>query len=71
MNGTMPAPRKSRPAPLKAADIRAIRLAADLDQEQFAERLGVSVGAVRNWEQGRRGISVFVTALVRQHFPKK
>jgi putative transcriptional regulator len=34
-------------------DTRAIRKALGLTQEQFARRHGFSVGAVRDWEQGR------------------
>lgn len=35
-------------------DVRAIRKGLDLTQEEFAERFGFSVGALRHWEQGRR-----------------
>jgi putative transcriptional regulator len=31
-----------------------IRKHIGLSQEQFAQLLGVSVGTIRNWEQGRR-----------------
>lgn len=33
--------------------IRAARLEADLSQVEFAQRLGVSVRTVQNWEAGR------------------
>lgn len=35
-------------------DVRAIRKGYKLTQEQFAHLLGISVGTLRNWEQGRR-----------------
>jgi putative transcriptional regulator len=35
-------------------DVRAIRERYNLPQEQFAAMLGVAVGTVRGWEQGRR-----------------
>ena len=38
----------------KAADVPVIRERLGLSQEAFASFLGVSVGTLRNWEQGRR-----------------
>jgi len=38
----------------KGADVRIIRGGLGLSQETFAGFLGVSVGTVRGWEQGRR-----------------
>lgn len=35
-------------------DVAAIRTKAHLSQEAFARRIGVAVGTLRNWEQGRR-----------------
>jgi len=35
-------------------DVRRIRKRYDLSQEQFANLIGVKVGTLRNWEQGRR-----------------
>lgn len=35
-------------------DVAAIRKATDLSQDVFAARIGVAVGTLRNWEQGRR-----------------
>jgi len=35
-------------------DVRTIRNDYGLTQEQFAQLLGISVGTLRNWEQGRR-----------------
>ncbi len=37
-----------------AADVRVIRDKLELSQSQFANRFGLSVRAVREWEQGRR-----------------
>jgi putative transcriptional regulator len=38
----------------REVDVAAIRKAADLSQDAFARRIGVAVGTLRNWEQGRR-----------------
>ena len=38
----------------KAVDVPAIRARLGLSQEAFAFCMGVSVGTLRNWEQGRR-----------------
>lgn len=38
-------------------DIAALRSHLGLSQEAFAAQFGVSVGTVRNWEQGRRSPS--------------
>lgn len=35
-------------------DIKAIRKHAKVTQQEFATMIGVSVGTLRNWEQGRR-----------------
>jgi putative transcriptional regulator len=35
-------------------DVRRIRESFDLSQPKFAAMLGISVGTLRNWEQGRR-----------------
>jgi putative transcriptional regulator len=40
--------------PPAAVDVRAIRARTGLSQPNFAKRFGFSVGAVREWEQGRR-----------------
>jgi putative transcriptional regulator len=34
-------------------DVKAIRAEMDLTQQQFAERFGLPLGNVRDWEQGR------------------
>lgn len=36
------------------ADVSALRRFVGLSQVEFAEALGISVGTLRNWEQGRR-----------------
>jgi putative transcriptional regulator len=38
----------------RRVDVSAIRARTGLSQEAFAHRIGVSVGTLRNWEQGRR-----------------
>ena len=38
----------------RAATVSAIRKELGLSQDQFAALMGVSVGTLRNWEQGRR-----------------
>ena len=35
-------------------DVRAIREQYGLSQDKFASLIGISVGTLRNWEQGRR-----------------
>jgi len=35
-------------------NIKRIRTSYDLSQDQFAAMLGISLGTLRNWEQGRR-----------------
>lgn len=36
-------------------DAASVRASYGLSQEKFAAMLGISVGTLRNWEQGRRG----------------
>ncbi len=38
----------------RTPDVRAMRARLGPSQEAFATRMGVSVGTLRNWEQGRR-----------------
>ena len=38
----------------KRIDVSAVRSRTGLSQDAFAQRIGVSVGTLRNWEQGRR-----------------
>src|SRR5688500_9896771 len=47
------APRSARPK-TDADYARAIRAATKLTQVEFAERIGVPIETVRNWEQGKR-----------------
>ncbi len=44
----------SRKIVFHSPDIRNIRKAANASQVEFARMIGVSVGTLRNWEQGRR-----------------
>lgn len=44
----------SRKTQLEIPDIKQIRAQFKLTQVQFASMLGISVGTLRNWEQGRR-----------------
>ncbi|WP_404295119.1 helix-turn-helix domain-containing protein (plasmid) [Microvirga sp. RSM25] len=37
-----------------AIDVAAVRTKTGLSQATFARRIGVPVGTLRNWEQGRR-----------------
>lgn len=53
-------------APFDAEAFRTIRLRLGLTQIQMAERLGVSSGSVRNWEQGRFAPSPMAARIVAQ-----
>lgn len=44
----------TRVTQLDESDIGALREAYGLSQEKFAALMGISVGTLRNWEQGRR-----------------
>lgn len=44
----------SRVTEMHLPDARKIRQELGLSQDQFAQRLGVQVATLRNWEQGRR-----------------
>lgn len=44
----------SRAFELDKADVQAIRERYGLSQPKFAALMGISVGTLRNWEQGRR-----------------
>jgi len=39
---------------VQRTDVAAIRARTKLSQEAFSQCIGVSVGTLRNWEQGRR-----------------
>ena len=44
----------SRRFVFKPQDVRAIRTKLRKSQSEFAQMIGVSVGTLQNWEQGRR-----------------
>lgn len=46
-------------------DIRALRESVHASQSEFAHMIGVSVGTLRNWEQGRRTPTGPAMALLR------
>ena len=49
------APEPSSAAPEQGTpEVRDLRRRARLTQQEFAERLGVPVETIRNWEQGKR-----------------
>lgn len=51
VNGTKEPSRKFEINPI---DIKKIRIKYNLTQDKFASNLGISVGTLKNWEQGRR-----------------
>ena len=51
MKGTMQA---SRTFEFPETEVRALREQFGLSQDKFADLVGISVGTLRNWEQGRR-----------------
>ena len=51
---------------MKAEDIKKIREALGLTQEQFARRLGVSFVTVNRWENSKAIPSTMAIALIRQ-----
>jgi len=44
----------SRYSIIEEPDVVAIREKYDMTQQEFSSLLGISVGTLRNWEQGRR-----------------
>lgn len=46
-------------------DPQTVRALLKLSQPQFAKMLGVSVGTLRNWEQGRRAPTTSARILMR------
>ena len=44
----------SREFAFEPIDVQSIRKKYGLSQDKFAKLLGISVGTLRNWEQGRR-----------------
>ena len=51
MKGTM---QPSRSFDFPETEVRALREQFGLSQDKFAQLVGISVGTLRNWEQGRR-----------------
>lgn len=49
----------------RVPDVRALRHKLNLTQEQFARRFQLSLGAVRDWEQGRNQPDHAARALLR------
>jgi DNA-binding transcriptional regulator YiaG len=49
----------------KNPDVAALRQRLGLTQEQFANRFGLDVDAVRNWEHGRRAPDTAARALLK------
>jgi len=46
--------RAARTSAFRPADVKAVRTKLRKSQTEFALLIGVSVGTLRNWEQGRR-----------------
>lgn len=60
----------SRSFALDESDVQAIRERYGLSQPKFAALMGISVGTLRNWEQGRRrpeGSARVLLRVVSQH----
>ena len=55
----------SRRFEFEDVDVQAIRAKTGLSQAQFSALLGVSLGTLRNWEQGRRRPTGPARALLR------
>ena len=55
----------SRVFEIKAEDVQKIRAKLGKSQTEFAMMIGVSVGTLRNWEQGRRRPDGPAQALLR------
>lgn len=53
------------------AELKRLREAADLTQEKAAERLGIPISTLRNWEQGRTAPSLFVVKQLKAAYKKK
>jgi DNA-binding transcriptional regulator YiaG len=50
---------------LDKTEIKEIREKLDMTQDQFASFLGIAGSTLRNWEQGRAGISSLVAEGIR------
>jgi putative transcriptional regulator len=59
------ASRASRIATFDPTDVQAVRAKLGTSQAEFALLIGVSVGTLRNWEQGRRTPEGPALALLR------
>jgi putative transcriptional regulator len=59
------AARPSRVFKFAPADVKAIRMKLKKSQAEFSLMIGVSVGTLRNWEQGRRRPEGPALALLR------
>jgi len=55
----------ARVTKFKPADVKALRARLGQSQTEFAMMIGVSVGTLRNWEQGRRQPEGPALALLR------
>lgn len=55
----------ARVTKFKPADVKALRSSLGQSQAEFALMIGVSVGTLRNWEQGRRKPEGPALALLR------
>lgn len=55
---------RSRTYTIEVTPAEAARRLSGLSQEEFCARLGISVGTLRNWEQGRRQPSGPAKALI-------
>lgn len=55
----------------KEERIRQLREKSALSQSEFADRVGVPVGTLRNWEQGRRVPPDYVVTLLETIFEKE
>lgn len=55
----------SRVSEMKPTDVKKTRARLGQSQEEFALMIGVSVGTLRNWEQGRRTPDGPALALLR------
>jgi putative transcriptional regulator len=55
----------SRVTEVPALDVKAIRRQLGKSQSEFARMIGVSVGTLQNWEQGRRKPDGPARALLR------
>ena len=51
-------PDRDRPWVEVAARLKSVRTSTNLNQREFAERLGVSVSRYKNWESGAHRLSL-------------